>query len=718
MTSEPDINTLSLINVSIAKLYTAIFGSENSYLLPRYQRPYSWETKQLEDLWNDLTFAVEQNNGLPYLLGSIYLAKVKRSDIPLHANESVVSDQAFLASLADEQEHYFVIDGQQRLTTLFLLLHSFGDAEISGDLFHGPYPKLSLGRNDYAYFKGVVQKQDVKPDTKSNKRLKNAYDFFSTKLKEYHSRDDLKTFIRNNLQFVKVTVADNFELANTLFVSQTDRGKRLTNLEKLKSTLMFYTQKFEDAGSSVAKIDNLFGNIFINIESLCSSKLYSKPENAEADILKIMHVFLMKDDFYRIFHDNLLTENEKDNRIEIWHEAGEDRVYDAISRVFRENLSKERSNIELLVAMLIKMLGEINEYYSFLAAYSLNECSHQLSDLYEGRVWYPLRQLYSILGLSVFSKALLVDLHRLSRTTGINAFGQDYKISKSSELLKIRPFDDIDRIKGSYHKLSAITGTGSDGLQLSKDMKPFWEYSAIRDFIIDYYKKTLSRISAYQSYNEKDFSAFNLIEENELSIWKNNKRPIGSFFWDGESIDDIVRHIRDFSYWYKKDYLIRDLDYNNYKYVLYEYERLTQPYSNEELTRIFDYDIDEDDSVDIQREHIFAQSPENYDALKDLWLSTTNENYDDWIWKIGNIALLEHTINIGGAGNKKVWDKAEHYLKSHFKGTQALANIILDLKQVITDSGIQNDNVALLAYKILLEIREMELLAFTFYRFA
>ncbi|MBF0547523.1 MAG: DUF262 domain-containing protein [Candidatus Riflebacteria bacterium] len=703
------------IHVTVPNLYSDIFGDSKVYLIPRYQRPYSWETKQLEDLWNDLTFAMEQKSSYPYLLGSIYLAKLQKEEIPIHANESVNSDAGFINSLSNAKEHYFVIDGQQRLTTIFLLLFSIENAEIKKDLFLGNYPKLSLGQNDYDYFKGLLTEREVEAKTKSNQRLKAGYVFFQERFKRYGSKEALNEFIKNRLQFVKVTVENNFELTNTLFVSQTDRGKRLTNLEKLKSTLMFYAQKLEATNKILIDFDYLFGKIFINIETLCSMKLYSKPENAESDVLRIIHVFLLRDEFYRKFHNDLLSDQEKDRKIEIWHEAGEDRIYEAISKVFRENLSHEKGNINRLIELFQEMLENVNEYYTFLANYSIHGYEQPMLDFYEEKVWYPLKQLYSILGLSVFSKALLVDLHRLSKEVGINPFGQEYRTSKSEELQKIKLFEDIDRIKGCYNKLNVMVNL--EGSATAKDIEPIWANPTVKSFITAYYKQALFNIAKFQTYSNKNLSIFNLIEENELSIWKNNKRPIGRFLWDKSSIEKIVSHIKTFSFWYKKDFLIRDLSYGNYKYVLYEYERLTQQYSNEELTRLLDFDIDEEDGIDIQREHIFAQSPENFQELKDLWLKTTNENYDDWVWKIGNIALLEHQINIGDAGNKKIWNKAESYLRSQFKGTKELAETILKLRAAITSTNA-SDDIAFLAYKILIEIRELELLAFTFYRFA
>jgi hypothetical protein len=201
-----------------------------------------------------------------------------------------------------------------------------------------------------------------------------------------------------------------------------------------------------------------------------------------------------------------------------------------------------------------------------------------------------------------------------------------------------------------------------------------------------------------------------------LAIWKINKRPVGSFIWSDNDIEKILQHVKNFSFGYKKEYLVRDLNYSNYKYVLFEYERLSQNYSDDELDKILDYDVDEDDGIMIQKEHIFAQNPERYDFLKNIWLTTTNENYDDWIWNIGNIALLEHKNN-AGAANKMVWDKAHDYQKSRFKGTAALGKEILELKECCEHSDLKEEQT-LLAYKIFFEIRELELLAFTFYRFS
>lgn len=79
-----------------AKTIVKIFGDADSYYqIPDYQRPYSWEDEQIEQLWDDLYSAMESGDE-SYFLGPMILIRTK--------------------------DGYFeVVDGQQRLTTLTIL---------------------------------------------------------------------------------------------------------------------------------------------------------------------------------------------------------------------------------------------------------------------------------------------------------------------------------------------------------------------------------------------------------------------------------------------------------------------------------------------------------------------------------------------------------------------------------------------------------------------
>ena len=81
---------------SILALFT---GDKNQYVIPPYQRPYSWDEEQCRELFEDLQRAFEDEKISSYFLGNIVIAS---------SNEN--------------KNRLEVIDGQQRLTTLTLLL--------------------------------------------------------------------------------------------------------------------------------------------------------------------------------------------------------------------------------------------------------------------------------------------------------------------------------------------------------------------------------------------------------------------------------------------------------------------------------------------------------------------------------------------------------------------------------------------------------------------
>ena len=79
-------------------------GKEHPFVIPEYQRPYAWTEEQIETLFDDLwDFTTSEDGGSDgkstYFLGSIVA----------YENEN------------GEQE---IIDGQQRITSLFLLLRA------------------------------------------------------------------------------------------------------------------------------------------------------------------------------------------------------------------------------------------------------------------------------------------------------------------------------------------------------------------------------------------------------------------------------------------------------------------------------------------------------------------------------------------------------------------------------------------------------------------
>lgn len=86
-----------------------IFSDDFEYYIPSYQRPYAWTTEEASELFDDLyNFYKDEDEGNGYFLGSIVLIKKDKFDPSAE-----------------------VIDGQQRLTTLTILLRHWPISSIN-----------------------------------------------------------------------------------------------------------------------------------------------------------------------------------------------------------------------------------------------------------------------------------------------------------------------------------------------------------------------------------------------------------------------------------------------------------------------------------------------------------------------------------------------------------------------------------------------------------
>lgn len=88
-----------------------VLEGTKQYIVPLYQRPYQWGKKQLQDLWKDIIELTEDRldgQRSSHFIGSLVLAPPP-------------------ASIAGGVTTYLVVDGQQRLTTLSLLLAAIRD---------------------------------------------------------------------------------------------------------------------------------------------------------------------------------------------------------------------------------------------------------------------------------------------------------------------------------------------------------------------------------------------------------------------------------------------------------------------------------------------------------------------------------------------------------------------------------------------------------------
>lgn len=137
-----------------------IFSSDFDYYIPPYQRPYAWTVEEAGTLFDDLFNFYKENTGDNYFLGSIVL--VKSESVP----------------------HAEVIDGQQRLTTLTILLaclaHKMSDdvklnclsyLRETGNVLENlaSTPRLHLRERDQTFFEKYIQNDEIEQLLKINK---------------------------------------------------------------------------------------------------------------------------------------------------------------------------------------------------------------------------------------------------------------------------------------------------------------------------------------------------------------------------------------------------------------------------------------------------------------------------------------------------------------------------------------------------------------------
>ncbi len=198
--------------------------SYNFYNIPEYQRPYKWRNKQIEDLIDDIEESMDTGE---YFIGSIIL--VKKNDV------------------------YDVIDGQQRLTTLTLMLaafyQKFGIQEIRKCFIDDDQEKFRIKvsprvdqRNEFheGFLSNILSGEE--PDRHRENVFTKYYYITKEILEDHGLLKDKETaslflkYVLDNVSLIRIyTRSEGF--AVKLFYVMNTRGTSLTNDEIIKVIL-------------------------------------------------------------------------------------------------------------------------------------------------------------------------------------------------------------------------------------------------------------------------------------------------------------------------------------------------------------------------------------------------------------------------------------------------------------------------------------------------
>lgn len=149
--------------------------------IPEYQRPYEWSQKLVKELLSDILFYVYQNNN-DYVAGNIIIHK-------------------------DNDENLFIVDGQQRLTTISLLIYLI-NKDISNPLIENGEIKFNSNvlKQNYLFINNWLKKFDESQKQQFLELLLSKLTFFYTEVEKIEEAFQL--FDTQNTRGVKLSPAD------------------------------------------------------------------------------------------------------------------------------------------------------------------------------------------------------------------------------------------------------------------------------------------------------------------------------------------------------------------------------------------------------------------------------------------------------------------------------------------------------------------------------
>jgi uncharacterized protein with ParB-like and HNH nuclease domain len=249
------------------KTYRQLMGNGLRYEIPKFQRDYSWEAEHWDDLWQDIR--------------------------ALLANEDNEHYMGYLVLQTSNNKEFQIIDGQQRLTTMSLLILSTlkclkelvdSGIEAENNLkrknsllnsyieYADPVTlisnnKLKLNRNSDDYYKQhlvLLKELPLRNTNASEKHMRECFNWYYDRIKkEFNTGESLAAFIDNIVDKLFFTVIEVTDQLNAFKVFETlnARGVQLSSADLLKNYLFFVVDETKPHISEIEELENIWSKI-------------------------------------------------------------------------------------------------------------------------------------------------------------------------------------------------------------------------------------------------------------------------------------------------------------------------------------------------------------------------------------------------------------------------------------------------------------------------
>ena len=270
--------TFEADSVELHKLFE---GKDSFYRIPDYQRPYSWEKDQVEQLWDDLFDAWQRLNEEepePYFLGSVIL---------IDENE--------------EEDRMDILDGQQRITTLLIFYTVIRDCfpevvehrpdidrrivrSVRGEQRY----RLQTGSNGKASFIDTVLDQiDFEKDNTYVTAAQLTRDAIDEEFDEIGELVNFVDFVEDTVELVRIK-SSSLSHAIRMFQTVNTRGKDLTVSDLTKSYLLYKAENPDEREAVVdgwQEITTKFNDNYGSIDRFLGSyRFYLKADKGKQSV--------------------------------------------------------------------------------------------------------------------------------------------------------------------------------------------------------------------------------------------------------------------------------------------------------------------------------------------------------------------------------------------------------------------------------------------------
>lgn len=280
---------MSKLNVDQKTVKELFENKKADFVIPDYQRPYAWQMSECQTLWEDIfSFAFPEDD---------------------YSKFDSDNDEYYLGPIVtfkNDDGKMEIIDGQQRLTTLMLLLRAFYEKYGNMKDAYSVKTKENIERciwktdefgspdlsalkidsevatdNDKEEFLNILKTGIATKEQKSN--YAENYRYFQTKIDEFLGQypgyfSYLPTRILNNCILLPIE-ADNQNTALRIFSTLNDRGKPLSDADIFKAQFYKYFSQKNEKDIFIEKwkkLEELCENIFHPISGTPMDEIFTR----------------------------------------------------------------------------------------------------------------------------------------------------------------------------------------------------------------------------------------------------------------------------------------------------------------------------------------------------------------------------------------------------------------------------------------------------------